>query len=128
MLPWVRWLHLVAAATWLGGAITLGFLVVALRRQNVDRSVLQAVARMFARVSWMAMAVAVATGVTQVEVLHLPWTHSPLLYKLGIVAVTVALTAVHQRLAKHLTGASRGALEAALLISSLAIFWAAGRI
>lgn len=48
----VRWVHLVAAAVWLGGLITLAALVVALRREGADRALLQASARMFARVSW----------------------------------------------------------------------------
>ena len=128
LLPYIRWLHLVAAATWLGGLITLSFLVVALRREQVERRVLQAAARMFARVSWTAMGIAVATGLTQVELLHLPWSHAPLHLKFASVGGAVALALIHQTFAKRLTGASRGAMEAALLLSALAIFWVAGRI
>jgi len=58
-LPLVRWLHLMAAATWTGGLIVLAAAVVGLRRAGADRSLLQAVARSFGRVSWAAMAIAV---------------------------------------------------------------------
>ena len=59
----ILWLHLVSASVWVGGLITLGALVAAVRREGVDRSVLRAMARMFGRVSWTAMGLAVATGV-----------------------------------------------------------------
>ena len=45
----VLWIHLVAGAVWLGGLITLGAVVMTLRKEGVDRSVLQAVARQFGR-------------------------------------------------------------------------------
>src|SRR5690606_36724152 len=65
----LRWVHLLAAATWTGGLIVLAALVVALRRAGAERALLQATARQFGRVSWIAMAVALATGVAQVQLL-----------------------------------------------------------
>src|SRR5436309_12130136 len=53
-------LHVLAAAIWVGGQITLGALVPVLRRAGAD--VPRLVARQFGRVAWAAFAVLVATG------------------------------------------------------------------
>lgn len=126
--PWMRWLHLVAAATWLGGMVALGTVVMALRREGVERTLLQAAARAFGRVSWVAMGIALATGIAQVELLHLSWGNARLKQKLAVVAVTVVVAIVHVRIARRLEGGGRGAMEAALLILSLAVFAAAVRL
>lgn len=128
LLPWVRWLHLVAAATWLGGMIVLAALVAAFRRHGVERPVLQLAARRFGYVSWAAMVIAVATGLAQVHLVHLPWSYGPLRAKVGIVAVTILVALVHTRTAAHLKPAARGAMEATLLLLSLVIFLAAVRM
>ncbi|MBT8164305.1 MAG: hypothetical protein KJO97_02055, partial [Acidimicrobiia bacterium] len=60
----VRFLHLVGMAVWVGGLITLGALVMAVRRGGADRPVLKAMAQQFGKLSWTAMAVAIVTGVT----------------------------------------------------------------
>lgn len=125
LLPWVRWLHLVAAATWLGGMIVLAALVAAFRRHGVERPVLQLAARRFGQVSWAAMIVAVATGLAQAHLMHFPWSYRPLHAKIGIVTITVVVALVHSRTAAHLKPAARGAMEATLLLLSLAIFFAA---
>jgi putative copper export protein len=122
---WVHLLHLIAAAIWLGGMITLAVLVGALRRAGVDRPVIQAAARAFARVSWPALAVAIATGLAQVHMLRLPWSYRALEFKLGLVAATALVALVHVRLARRLGPAARGALEATLLLLTLGIFAAA---
>lgn len=127
-LPYLRFFHLVAAATWLGGIITLGVVVSALRKAQVERPVLVAAARAFARLSWTAMAIAVATGLAQVHVMHLPWSHPPLHMKMGLVAITIAVALAHTRMAKGLRPAARGAFEAALLLLSMGIFAAAIRL
>jgi putative copper export protein len=124
----VHWIHLVAAATWLGGMITLAVVVGALRRANVERAAIVAAARAFARVSWPALAVAVVTGVAQVHLLALPWSYRPLEWKVGLVAVTAAVALVHVRLARRLGPAARGTLEATLLLLTLAVFAAAAAI
>jgi len=127
-IPYLRWVHLVAAAVWLGGMIALGAVVVALRRAGVERTILQTAARAFARVSWIAMVFAVATGLAQVHAMMLPWTYGRLHVKIGLVAVTVVAALVHQRVARRLTGAGRGLYELALLLLSLGIFAAAVRL
>lgn len=121
----LRWVHLVAAATWTGGLIVLAALVVALRRAGAERSLLQAAARQFGRVSWAAMAVALATGVAQVELYGWPWTYGRLHAKLGLVALTVVLAAVHQRTASRSSPAVRGVIQLLILLASLAVFAAA---
>jgi putative copper export protein len=121
----VRFFHLLAAAVWTGGLIVMAALVVALRRAGAERPMLQAAARQFARVSWVAMAVAVATGVYQVMLMNLPWTYGRLHMKMGLVGLVVVVTVVHQIVAKRLPPAGRGAVEGTILLLSLGIFAAA---
>lgn len=115
----VLWIHLVASAVWLGGIITMGAVVVALRRQEVERSVLQAVARQFGRVSWTAMGVAVLSGAW----MAFDFLGRPLLAaKVGVVALTAGLAAYHQFTARNQSARSRGMMEGLILLCSLAIF------
>ena len=125
LLPTIRVLHLLAAAVWTGGMLTLAFLVVALRRAGAEREHLQAAARMFGRVSWTAMAIAIATGITQVVLMRLPWTYGRLHLKIGVVALAVTIAGVHQLTAKRTSPAMRGAIQGVLLLVSVAIFVAA---
>jgi uncharacterized membrane protein len=124
-LPFIRWLHLIAAATWTGGLIVLAALVVALRKAGADRSLLQAAARQFGRVSWVAMAIAVATGVAQVHAMGIAWTYGRLHIKLGLVALAIVLAAVHTLTARRSSPAARGVMQLLILLSGLAIFGAA---
>lgn len=121
-MEFARWLHLIAASVWVGGLITLGALVTALRREGVDRSVLQAVARMFGRVSWTALGVAVLTG----GWMAIDFLSSPrLAVKMGTVALAGGLAAYHQFVAAHQTPRARGILQGLILIASLGIVAAA---
>lgn len=54
-------LHVIAAAVWVGGQVVLGALVPTIRRVAPDA--LKSVARAYARVAWPAFAVLVVTGV-----------------------------------------------------------------
>lgn len=128
MYRWVHWLHLVAAATWLGGMIALAAVVGGLRRAGADRSHIVAAARAFARVSWPALFVAIATGLAQVHMLALPWSYRALQVKVGLVALTAVVAVVHVRFARRLAPAARGALEATLLLLGLGLFAAAAAI
>lgn len=115
----VLWIHLVAAAVWLGGLITLGAVVVTLRKEGVDRSVLQAVARQFGRLSWTALAVAVLSG----GWMAIDYLDAPLFpVKVAAVAVTAGLAAWHQFAARNQTPRMRGILQALILLSSLVVF------
>jgi putative copper export protein len=121
----LRFVHLVAAATWTGGLIVLAALVLALRRAGAERSLLQATARQFGKVSWAAMVVALATGIAQVELYGWPWTYGRLHAKLGMVGLTVALALYHQVTAAKSSPARRGVVQVLILVASLGVFGAA---
>lgn len=124
----VHWIHLVAAATWTGGLIVLAALIVALRRAGAERELLRAAARQFGRVGWVAMGVAVATGLWQVALEHLPWSYGRLHLKLTLVAAAIALSLFHQLTAKRTSPAARGVIQLVLLLVSLGIFGAAAAL
>ena len=125
MLPYVRFFHLLAAAVWTGGLLTLAALVVALRKAGAQRELLQGAARMFGRVSWTAMIVAIATGLWQVHLMHLPWTYGRLHIKLGLVALAVVLALGHQLTARRSSPAARGIVQLLIILVSLGIYGAA---
>ena len=104
----------------MGGLITLGALVPALRRSGVERPQLQAMARQFGRVSWAAMALAVASGAWLVSRTGRSW--GDLTLKLTLVAVAIALAAIHQFTARDASPATRGAVQGLILLVSLGIF------
>lgn len=121
----VRFFHLVAAATWMGGLLTLAALVVALRKAGAHRGLLQAAARMFGKVSWTAMGVAVVTGILQVMWMNLPWSYGRLHIKMGVVALAIVVALFHQFTATRTGPAVRGVIQLAIMIISLGIFAAA---
>jgi putative copper export protein len=126
----VRFLHLVAAAVWVGGLITLGALVMAVRRAGADRAILKAMAQQFGRVSWAAMAVAIVTGVIQLAQLDISLSNDTgyatmLLVKLTLVGIAAGLTLFHQLTAKTASPASRGIIQGLVLVTSLGIVAAA---
>ncbi len=74
--------------------------------------------------AWAALSVSVATGITQVIRLDIELA-APLTVKLILVSVAVSLAFVHQEIARHVSAALRGAMEAVLLVLALAILGAA---
>lgn len=118
----LRFVHLLGAMVWVGGLITLGALVPAMRRAGAERPMLQAVARQFARVSWIAFGVAVTTGgwaaVDYLESPAFPW-------KVATVAVAGGLALWHQLGARDQSSRTRGMLQALILFTSLGIVAAA---
>ena len=118
------WVHLVAAAVWTGGLIVLGAVVASVRASGAERDTLRAVARGFGRVSWPAIAVAIATGLVQAARLDAAWSGA-LVVKVTLVTLAVAAAAVHQVTARRTSPAVRGALQGLILLLSLAIFAAA---
>ncbi|HSF84659.1 MAG TPA: hypothetical protein VLG28_03235 [Acidimicrobiia bacterium] len=121
----ILWVHLIGASVWVGGLITVGALVPALRSAGADRSQLQAMARQFGRVSWIAMTVAVLTGVMQVSRLAYEWSDEPIMRKVGLVVLAIGLAAAHQLTARRSSAAVRGALQGVILLLSLGILAAA---
>ena len=113
----LRILHLLAMAVWVGGLITLGALIAALRRHGVDREVLRVIARRFGALSWPAMGILLVTGFAQVP--GRGWD-GPLVAKTAVVAVIVGLAAWHQVAAKNQSPSLRGALQGTILVLSIA--------
>jgi putative copper export protein len=119
----LKWVHLVAAAVWTGGLITLAFLMVGLRKAGTDREQLRAAARTFAWVSWSALAVAVVTGVWQMELVG--YRYSLISVKLTLVILAGVLALVHQLTSRRISPALRGIGQAIILVVSIGIFGAA---
>ncbi len=127
-------LHVVAAAIWVGGQIALGTIVPALRPAGSDT--VRAVARRFQLVAWPAYAVLLATGVWNLFALHAAdrgarWL-TTLLVKLACVAISGLAAAVHVLVAaprvraaptddaRRQAAALSGSLEGASLLFALA--------
>lgn len=131
MYDWLRLIHLLSAAVWTGGLIVLAASVVALRRAGADRVVLVAVARMFARVSWTAIALASATGIWQLlrigAAASNPTTEfgRALFVKLLLVGAAAGLALWHQLGSTEHSAKVRGITQAAILVTSIGIFAAA---
>lgn len=101
-------LHLLAAAVWVGGQVLFAWAAPALRRRGPDGAqALRVLGVRFRGLSWLAVAVLVATGVA---FLLSGWDPGqPVLRdKLGLVVVAVALKAAHDFWAAP--GAARGRL------------------
>jgi len=119
----LKWVHLLGAAVWTGGLITLAALVVALRNAGADRPMLQAAARQFGRLSWTALVIAVGTGIWQMEVIG--YSYADVAVKLGLVVTAGVLALIHQLTARNTSAAVRGAIQAVILVVSILIFGAA---
>ncbi|MEZ5174942.1 MAG: hypothetical protein R2823_01895 [Acidimicrobiia bacterium] len=122
-LELIKTLHLVAAATWTGGLIVLGFVVTAIRSVTDDRAVLQTTARRFSVVSWVAMAVTLATGVrlysmygARPQEFTLKWT---------LITAAIVIAGIHQLTARRTPPAIRGVVQLVILVLSIGIFAAA---
>jgi putative copper export protein len=119
----VKWTHLIAAAVWTGGLITLAFLVTALRGATDDVEVLRAVARRFSVLSWVAFAVAIMTGTWMYTTIGLPWKDFST--KGTLVVLAGALALVHQFTAKRSSPTVRGLIQLVILLLSIGIYGAA---
>lgn len=119
----VKWVHLLAAAVWTGGLITLAFLVTAVRSTTDNIEVLRAVAKRFSVLSWLAFGVAIITGTWMYTDIGLPWGDFSTKGTLIILAGGLAL--FHQLTAKRSSPAVRGIIQALILIVSIGIFGAA---
>lgn len=114
-------LHVLAATIWVGGQLTLGALVPALRRTGAD--VPRVAARAFNRVGWSAFAVLVLTGIWNIAAANDRNSNgyqSTLGVKLGFVVLSGLAAWWHSK------GTSRVALAlgggAAALFSLAALF------
>jgi len=122
----IRWLHVLAAAVWVGGMITVAALVPVLRKAGVERAVIQAAARRFGAAAWTALTVSAVTGVIQLSRLGVEVRgNTVLMIKLALVGLSVGLTFVHQEIARDVSPAMRGIMEGMLLLLGLGILYAA---
>jgi putative copper export protein len=91
-------LHVLAAAVWVGGQIVLGGLVPSLRRAFPDSG--QVVAQAFARVAWPAFAIVVVTGLWSLGEISVAETSTSyqvtLFVKILLVMTSGAAAFVHQ--------------------------------
>lgn len=99
-------LHVLAAAVWVGGQITLAGLVPTLRGLGDDAP--RAVARRFNRLAWPAFAVLVLTGVWSVVEVDVADTSVEYQVTLFLKLVVVAASGISA--AAHVGAKSKGAL------------------
>ncbi len=116
----VLYLHLLAMAFFVGGQLVFGVAVVpVLRGDEADdpaRERMRGIARRFGYGSLIALGVLAVTGWAMASHYDL-WDSPTLRWKLGLVVLVVGLTLLHLRLPRlH-------ALQAAILLASLAIVW-----
>ncbi|MBI3029615.1 MAG: DUF4149 domain-containing protein [Candidatus Rokubacteria bacterium] len=95
----VRWVHVLAAVTWLGGMLFIALVLVPVTRRVQDPllrgDLITQTGKRFRTVGWIALGLLVASGV--VILLGRPWLlRAPAFqYKAGLVLLTLALSALH---------------------------------
>jgi putative copper export protein len=112
----VLYLHLLAMAFFLGGQLVFGVAVVPILRSEPGRERMRAIARRFGYGSLVALGVLLLTGWALASHFDL-WDSSTLQWKLGFVALLVAITLVHLRFGQA------HALQGAILLITLVIVW-----
>lgn len=116
-------LHVGAATVWVGGQITMLGMLPDLRRLGGDAPV--RIARAFARVSWPAFAVLVATGVWNVAADHAAGsTHAwSVVLSIKVVVVVIAGLAafLHQRATSKAQLAAWGSIAGVASLSALVL-------
>lgn len=115
-------LHLLAAAVWVGGQIVLGGLVPRLKKAHPEALV--TTAQSFARIAWPAFAVLVITGFWSIfatDITALDTTYQVTLgIKIVLVAIGALATVAHSSSPDKRVKALGGAVG---LLSSLVIFY-----
>jgi uncharacterized membrane protein len=95
----IRWLHLLATITWVGGMVFIALVLVPVARGLVDPALrsrlVQDAGRRFRAVGWIALAVLVATGLANLWLRpYLVWTPR-FQGKAGLVVLALALSVLH---------------------------------
>jgi putative copper export protein len=114
-------LHVLAAAIWVGGQITVAALLPVLRAAGTD--VPRAAARAFGRIAWAAFAVLIVTGIWNIAAANDTNKHgyqTTLGIKMAVVALSGLAAWWHQRARSRLALAAGGA--AGLVFSLIALF------
>jgi uncharacterized membrane protein len=115
-VTFVRYLHLLAMAFFVGGQLFLVVAVVPSFSAEADRARLRTIARRFGWGTLAAIAVLIGTGIPLASHFHL-WESGTLHVKLASVAVVAGLVVWHTRRPQP------HALEGAIFLGSLAIVW-----
>lgn len=115
----IYYLHVLGATVWVGGLITLGGLVPAVRKATEDREVLRVMARRFGVISWTALGLQILTGLWM-AMDRFPWS-TALNWKVGLVMISALLAAWHTVMAREQSPAVRGALQGSILVLALVI-------
>ncbi len=105
------WIHVLAAAVWIGGMAALALLLVPLLRRErfkeVARPLFYAAALRFRWIGWGALGVLIVTGIANVRMQGIPWSAwldpsfwgtawgTALGWKLALVLLTLFVSAVH---------------------------------
>ena len=113
-------LHVLAAAVWVGGQITMAGLVPAARGLGPDAP--RTLARAFARLQWPALGVLVLTGAWNVAAVHAGQPHAwqvVLGVKTGVVALAALGAWLHARASTRAGLAGWGALASASTLAAL---------
>lgn len=113
-------LHVLAAAVWVGGQITVAGLVPTAR--HLDRAAPRLVARAFARLSWPAYALLLATGIWNVAAVSkgqgTAW-RTVLGLKVGVVLLAGGAAWLHGRAGTKRAMATWGAVTALASVTAL---------
>jgi putative copper resistance protein D len=95
----LRWLHVVAAITWIGGMLFLALVLVPVTRGLEDRALrarlVHEVGVRFRTIGWIALAVLVATGLGNLWIYPELLSAPRFLWKLGLVVVALMLAVIH---------------------------------
>lgn len=116
-------LHVLAAAVWVGGQLTLAGLVPALRKEGGDTT--RTAARAFAKMQWPAFLVLLATGVWNVIALHpdhASGTYRAVLFvKIAIVLAAGLSAYLHQNAKSKAALGAFGGLTALFSLAALVL-------
>jgi uncharacterized membrane protein len=120
----LRWLHVVAAMTWIGGMLFIALVLVPVARRIDDPALrtrlVHAIGLRFRAVGWIALGVLVATGLGNLWLVPGLLSSPRFQGKLGLVLVAVVLSAVHDFVLGPRAGAPGAAPSARVRASWMA--------
>ena len=128
VLQLVRWIHVLAAATWGGGIIILFYLGIPIPPTDSRQKKERVLARKWAGISWVSLLIAIGTGFYMVFDADIPWTDAALASKLAMIAAAVVFATIHQFTARHAPVFVRSTLEALSLVLVIGIFGASAAL
>lgn len=89
----LRWLHVLAAITWIGGTLFIAFVLVPVTRQVGDprlrADLISQSGKRFRAVAWIALTLLIATGL--VMLFRRPWFLQVPAFQLKVILVSLAL-------------------------------------